>query len=155
MYQRTLAVHTQHLTGFGRIDCDTAHANLLATGIHDFHQVILFKITLNASDSYRQYTDSLFPSQSCYRLLVQVQFSFSESFTVSNPFLDTRHIRVCRNEPGTHSLFGMLQNINQDIVLLPIGDDYRNAFISNFTGYCRLREHTSSPETGFLGLYIV
>ena len=79
-----------------------------------------------------------------------MQFAFCKTFTVGYPFLYTRHAIRCRNKTRTHRFFGVLQQIHQYIVLLPVGYDDGNTLIRHFAGNGRLGQHASPAETRFL-----
>ena len=57
---------------------------------------------------------------------------------------------VAGTKTRTHRFFGVLQQIHQYIVLLPVGYDDGNTLIRHFAGNGRLGQHASPAETRFL-----
>lgn len=120
MHQRTLTMHAQHLPCLHGIDSDTSYSYLASPCIHNFYNVVFFKLSFDGSNSYRKDTDGFLSFYSLYCQVVQVQFAFGKPFAVGNPFLYTRHDFGRRNETGTDCLSGMLQQIEQDVFLFPL-----------------------------------
>ena len=80
-------------------------------------------------------------------LFVDMYLSLSETFAVSYPFLDTRYGLGCGDKTSANRLFGMLYEVDEDVVAFAIGNNYCNTFICHFAGNVGFGQHASSPET--------
>ena len=101
MHQSLPSVLPQQAQGLFRRDSDPPHSNLPARIVCDSYNIVLFKGTRYRRDSYRKNAGRHFTAQSRYRRCIQLQYPFGKTLAMGNPFLDTRHITLRRDEAGT------------------------------------------------------
>ena len=127
-----------------------SNANLVSLKVHDTYNVIFLKFTFYSNDAYRQQAHCLVSFNTFTAGSFKCNSPFAKPSLWATPFLYTRHAIRCRNKTRTHRFFGVLQQVHQYIVLLPVGYDDGNTLIRHFAGNGRLGQHASPAETRFL-----
>ena len=132
------------------VTVDFAYTYRSTLVIDDAHDVVFLKFSFNAGDSDGKNADCLVGVQHFGSLFVNMYLSLSETFAVSYPFLDTRYGLGCGDKTSANRLFGMLYEVDEDVVAFAIGNNYCNTFICHFAGNVGLVSMPPLPKLDLL-----